>query len=93
MIFIKKDKRTELEKGIDDHIEVLAGKASTKKELEDVIELMAKRDEIKQKAKFRISPDTVALVIGNLAGIVLILKYEEMNVITSKALNFVLRRV
>lgn len=36
-----------------------------------------------------ISPDTLATVIANLAGIVLILGYERAHVVTSKALGFV----
>jgi len=39
----------------------------------------------------RISPDTLAIVIGNLAGIAMIVGYERANVVTSKALNFVLK--
>lgn len=37
----------------------------------------------------RISPDTLALIAGNLTGIALILHYEKVNVVTSKALGFV----
>lgn len=39
----------------------------------------------------RPSPDTLLLIAGNLIGIVLILGYEQKNVITSKAIGFVLR--
>jgi len=35
--------------------------------------------------------DTVLLVAGNLAGILLILGYENVHVVTSKALGFVLK--
>lgn len=37
----------------------------------------------------RVSPDTWALIGANLAGIILILGHERINVITSKALSFV----
>lgn len=40
-----------------------------------------------------ISRDTILVVAGNLAGIVLILAYENSRVITSKALGFVLKAV
>lgn len=93
MIFIKKDKRTKLEKEIDEQIETLAKTARTRGELEDIIDLLTKRTEMEQKVAFRVSPDTMMLVLGNLAGIALILNYEHLNVITSKALGFVLRRV
>jgi hypothetical protein len=44
-----------------------------------------------QNRSQRVSPDTMAIIIGNLLGIVFILEYEHAHVVTSKALNFVLR--
>lgn len=38
-----------------------------------------------------VSPDTIAMIVGNLAGIGLILSYERVNVIASKAVGFVLK--
>lgn len=38
-----------------------------------------------------ISPDTLLMVGANLLGIILILTYERANVVTSKALSFILR--
>lgn len=43
------------------------------------------------KPTWSISPDTILVVAGNLLGIVLILKHEKIDIITSKALGFVLR--
>lgn len=58
-------------------------------------EKMAKINELyKLKEKNtpkRVSPDTMAIVIGNLAGIALILGYERAHVVTSKALGFVIK--
>jgi hypothetical protein len=42
-------------------------------------------------SKRRISPDTLVIVAGNLAGILLIVGHEQAHVVTSKALNFVLK--
>jgi hypothetical protein len=39
----------------------------------------------------RVSSDTLAVVLGNLAGIGMILGYERAHIVTSKALGFVLR--
>lgn len=44
-----------------------------------------------EKSRSKISPDTIAVVVGNLAGILLILHYEKVNVITSRALGFVIK--
>lgn len=38
-----------------------------------------------------ISPDTLAIVIGNLLGIVVIVGYERASIVTSKALQFVIK--
>lgn len=40
-------------------------------------------------SKKRVSPDTLAMVAGNLAGIMLIVGHERAHVVTSKALTFV----
>lgn len=42
-------------------------------------------------SKRRVSPDTLAIVAGNLAGILLIVGHERAHVVTSKALNFVMK--
>lgn len=44
-----------------------------------------------EKLEWRISPDIVAAIVGNLAGIGLILGYERLGVVTSKAIGFVLK--
>ena len=44
-----------------------------------------------KEKKWNVSPDTMAVVAGNLLGIVLILKHEELNIITSKAMSFVIK--
>lgn len=41
----------------------------------------------------RVSPDTLAIVLGNLLGIVVIVGHERANVVTSKALGFVMKAV
>lgn len=88
----RKDKRTNLEKEIDCLIQSMAKEAPDT----DEYRKMAENLEILYKAKAlekdrSVSSDTLAVVAGNLAGILLILKYEELNVITSKALGFVLK--
>ena len=39
----------------------------------------------------RVSPDTLILVVGNLVGILLILNHERLNVLSSKAVGFVMK--
>lgn len=39
----------------------------------------------------RVTPDTLAIVIGNLAGIAIIVGHERAHVVTSKALGFIMK--
>ena len=40
---------------------------------------------------WKISPDTVAIIAANLIGLVLILTFEKTDIITSKAIGFVMK--
>jgi hypothetical protein len=44
-----------------------------------------------RKNEFRISPDTIVLAVTNLIGIILIVKQEEFNIVTSKAIGFIIK--
>jgi hypothetical protein len=93
-LLTKRDKRTALEKEIDDltatlqHIDPYTDEYRDR--LESIERLSKLRDENK-KSKLRVSPDTMVVVAGNLAGILLILLHEKLHVISTKALNFVIR--
>ena len=39
----------------------------------------------------RVSPDTMALVVGNILGILVIVAYEQKHVMVSKGLGFVMK--
>lgn len=87
----KKDKRTDLERLIDDQIIILANQAKTLDQVGEIVELLQKREELNKKKGVKVSPDTIAIIAGNLIGIGLILSFEKLNVISSKALGFVLK--
>lgn len=91
MKLTKKDKRTDLMKEIDKQLAILAEEAQTPEQINDIVELLKKREDLKDKKRFKVSPDTIAVIAGNLLGIGLILSYEKLNVISTKALGFVLR--
>jgi len=44
-----------------------------------------------QERKSRVSPDTMAMVVGNLLGILVIVAYEQKHVMVSKGLSFVFK--
>lgn len=59
----------------------------TLKNLERITELQKELDSCKTK----VSPDAILGFIANIGGLVLVLKHEQLNVITSKAFNMVSR--
>lgn len=92
MKFTKKDKRTNLEKEIDSLLLEMEDKDPDTDEyrnnVKDLETLFKARSYEKQKS---VSPDTIAIIAGNLVGILFVLNFERLNVITSKALSFVLK--
>ena len=90
---ITKDKRTKLEKEIDDAVEVLSMLKKWTPEYTKVssnIETLMKAQSYDGKRQV-IKWDTLLTVGGNLAGIILILNYEKLDIITTKAIGFVLK--
>lgn len=59
------------------------------KKVLDQIERLHKLKDREHTNRFRVSGDTLVVVGANLLGIVLILNYEKLNVVTSKALGFI----
>lgn len=84
----QRDLESELESAVLRLKANLLGSDEYAKELAHVERLYEMMD---NKSTSRISPDTRATVAANLLGILLILKHEHVNVITSKALSFVIR--
>jgi len=64
----------------DPHYDVLLGRLCKLKEAES-----------SQKDRRRLSPDTIVVAVAALVQTVMIIKHEELNTITTKAMNFVLR--
>jgi len=84
---------TQLVLAIDGVLNEMATTSSSSKEYaamaDQLVKLMKLKEDISSKKT--ISSDTLALIAGNLAGIVLILTHEHAHVITSKALSFVMK--
>jgi len=92
MRITRKDKRTNLEREIDSVLLKMSTLTPDSKEYT----AMTKNLEVLYKARneekpCKIKPDTILVVAANLLGIVLILGYEETNIIRSKAMSFVLK--
>lgn len=90
--FKRRDKRTKLEKEIDDLLDEMSFKNKSSSEYATNVELLKGLYDAKGLDRPRkVSPDTIAIIVANLLGIVLILKFEQLNTITSRAINFVLK--
>jgi hypothetical protein len=90
MLFTKKEK-TDLEKEIDEVQKTLKCINPYSEEYGTVVANLEKLYKLKNGEKKFVSPDTIATIVSNLLGIGLILGFERLNVITSKALGFVRR--
>lgn len=89
---IFKKEKTMLEKEIEAILLDMKDMDINSDEYEVALNHLSTLHEIKSKEKkWNVSPDTMAVVAANLLGIILILKHEELNVITSKAMNFVIK--
>lgn len=85
----KKDKRTFEERKIDELIEKLAAEADDAAKAAEVQRLMNQREEIKNKKRSKIDPNTVIGAGVGLVQVCTIVGYERFHALTSKALTFV----
>lgn len=89
MKLFTRSKRTNAKKVIDKHIEQLLSTAKTEEEFDSALRLMEKRQSLNKDVKLDLTPIIVAGI--GFIQIICILKYEEIHVITSKALGYVAR--
>lgn len=83
------NKSTGVDVEIEKHYEVLKTMDPSSDEYKKVLASLEKMSDIKKGV--RVSKDTQALIVANLVGIVAILAFEKSDIITSKALGFVMK--
>lgn len=66
----------------------LDGRPASDAEYSKIVDQLAALYKIRYEKTDAISKDTLAMILGNLAGILIIIRHEHINVITSKALAF-----
>lgn len=87
---INKDEN--LQKEIDRVLTLMSEVSPGSTEYTDLADGLAKLYALKElSSKSRVSKDTLAIVAGNLAGILMIVGHEKAHVVTSKAIGFVLK--
>ena len=91
-MFNKVKEPTKLEIEIERAMSKLARLEMDTKEYAETLNIVKALNALKEKEQpSRISPDTMAIVAGNLLGIFLIIKHEHVNVITTKAMGLLIR--
>lgn len=79
-----------LDEAIDRVLDEMANMTADSAEYDQMLGQLERLYSLKPKKKLqKISPDTLAQVLGNLCGILVIVAYEQKHVMTSKALGFV----
>ena len=91
-MFNQPQPKSRLQIEIDQLVLALGDHDPNSEEFGTITERLSKLHKIEQDRKpNRVSPDTALLVGANLLGIAMIIRHENLNVITSKALNFVIK--
>jgi len=92
---LKKAEPTELEKELARLHDVLKSMNPYEDNYVITVDQLAKLQKLtlEVNSKSKVSPDTMASVVANLAGILLILNYEHAHVFTSRAAAFVWKAV
>lgn len=86
------DGRTNLEKEIDDVLLVMSTYSPASVEYTAMAENLERLYKSKAQSRVHtISPDTLLVVAGNLLGLAFIMNFEKADIITTKALGFVLK--
>lgn len=95
MFNLKSNRETsELEKAIDRLHSDMANVEGDSDDYAKMADNLSKLYKLREHdARKRVSPDTLALICANLAGIVIIVGYEHAHPVTSKALGFVAKAI
>jgi len=90
--FIKNETTSPLDEQIQAVLSEMRGLGVTHEDYPKQLAYLERLIEIKTKGRRNpVSRDTIALIFGNLAGILLIIVYEQKHVLTSKGFNQVIR--
>jgi|tagenome__1003787_1003787.scaffolds.fasta_scaffold17521206_1 hypothetical protein len=90
MVKIRKKNQLELDVAINHAIIDMRGHSVTSDEYAEILTRVERLTKMRDKPQ-QVSPDALVAVAANLTGIFMIIKHENVNVITSKALGFITR--
>lgn len=90
--FFRNDMTTPVDGLIDAVLEEMQTAGVTSEEYPELMTHLERLNEIKARTRQApVSRDTIALIFGNLMGILLIVAYEQKHVMTSKGFNQIIR--
>lgn len=88
----KKEQKSIVDEPIEKVLDEMNVYGPDSEEYERMLGYLERLNQVKaNEPKHRISPDTMAIVLGNLIGIMIIVIYEQKHVLVSKGVNFVLK--
>ena len=92
-MFAKSSERIKLEDEIKEVLSILWEYDPASEEYAVVLDKLERLYGLKdEESKLLINLDNLIVVGGNLLGIILILNYEKLNIVTSKALSLIIRK-
>lgn len=90
--FISNEKATHFDEQIDAVLEEMTRVGVTSDQYPNLLQYLERLNKAKvEERRNPVSPDTVAQIFGNLAGILLIVAYEQKHVMTSKGFSQLIR--
>lgn len=84
-------KKSKLDLEIDSVVSQLKHHAVDSEEYAKIVEILIQLNKVKSEQDSSVSRDTILVVAANLLGILMIIKHEHVNVITSRATNFLMK--
>jgi hypothetical protein len=88
----KKDKRTILEKEMEDVVKIMSTHQPDSKEYSVMAENLERLNKVyAQQCERKTKPDTKWLIAGNLLIVGLVLGFERAGIITTKALGYIIK--
>jgi hypothetical protein len=88
----RREEATIYDEAIDKTLESLVTYGTEDAEFGDALSYLERLTKLKaERRRGKVSPDTIAMVVGNLAGILVVVAYEQKHVMTSKAMALLLR--
>jgi hypothetical protein len=88
-MFGKKKLKSPIQKEIDHVYDELKGYDPKEENYGTILERLAVLYKMQENEKRQVSPDTAVTIAANLIGILLVIRHEHVNVITSRAMSLI----